>query len=106
MKNSEILIAARAKLATPETWTQGVGARDCMGNATHAGDPDAKCFCTFGAIKAVTGQIVYALPVWQLLNGVAGMNPVAYNDTPGRTHAEVLNMFDRAIALATEAEAA
>ncbi|MGZ8887966.1 MAG: DUF6197 family protein [Halobacteriota archaeon] len=102
MKNSEILIAARAKLDTPEKWTQGACWRDAQGNEPEQPDT-AVCFCTFGAVEAVTDEGYMAHSFLDtVVEGVA--SSIDYNDTLGRKHEEILDMFDKAIALAKQEE--
>lgn len=87
----EILIAARKKIEDPATWTQGKSVREMKGKPTR--------YCSYGAI-ALCADIdteynrfneAYAL-LWNAVQG----SVVQYNNT--HTHAEVLAMFDKAIA--------
>lgn len=109
------LIAARAKIATPETWTQHALARDINDNdkpASHSQannihwggidgrDPFACKFCALGAVQAVTddnGFDAVRLALNRAARELFGMYSIAeINDDYG--HEDVLQCFDRAIA--------
>lgn len=91
----EKLKAARALIE--KGWTQKWFARDAAGDVCNSSSPNAVCWCVIGACHATgipddtiaymarTQKIAY-LPRW--------------NDAPDRTQAEVLALFDKAIALA------
>ncbi len=53
MNSIEILVEARAKIAEPESWTQGADARDRDGNAVEPTDPTAVCWSVKGAFSCV-----------------------------------------------------
>jgi len=85
------LIAARALIDTPERWIKG---------ESRIGD----CFCALGAIGVVSGPgaepglwngcheaLAHAVP-----NG--DLYVARFNDDPDTTHADILALFDRAIA--------
>jgi hypothetical protein len=101
---ADLLIAARAKIASPSTWTQYVSARDADGNAVDARDDAAVCFCAYGAIGAVMSRvdadsIGVSLRASNLLYDyacTAGFAGAAHlNDQSD--HAAVLEMYDSAI---------
>lgn len=105
MTIAEILEAAKAKIANPENWTQGYYAKDENGDELLGNEPDAVCFCGYGAIEAVT-DTVHMGKGWpkeaeDALDAAAGKNFPCFNDE--RTHAEVLAVFDKAIAAAKAA---
>lgn len=110
MTTREILIAARALIATPERWTQGDRARDAAGAPIDPCDPRAVCWCISGALEAadpsgsdMDGFIGAALALEKVIVGLGHRAAIGdFNDAPERTHAEVLAAFDKAIA-ATEA---
>lgn len=85
MKASEILIAARALIDTPEKWVKG---------------RKYGCWCARDAIIAVAPDeprsTNSALATLKRAIGRPGI--VSWNDAPERTHAEVMAAFDRAIA--------
>ena len=107
MTPKEILIAARAKIEAPERWTQGAYAKTAKRNKANPRSPRATCWCILGAVAAVTGDNPNR-PDRAISSGLAAAARVdaynecviEWNDTPGRTHAEVLAAFDRAIAAA------
>ncbi len=93
---------ARALISDPSKWTQGASARDINGIPVGSGDDDAVCWCASGAhIKTVGyGHILRsdsALQDAAQLLGAAGF--VFFNDHPGRTHDQVMWMFDLAVAI-------
>ena len=103
MTTLQILKAARELLSTPERWTKGWSARDAAGNRLATTDPDAVCWCAGGAVERITGgstqsggkaEIVLAivLPDKAICLGL-------WNDAPSTTHADILALYDRAIAL-------
>jgi len=51
MDIKEALINARELIVNG--WTQSYSARDSYGNFVSATDPNAKCFCTLGALERV-----------------------------------------------------
>jgi hypothetical protein len=131
MRVHETLVAARALIATPETWAQGSYARDRLGNGVRVDAPEACCRCAEGAVCTALGVPATplhiedegaALGVFALLRQSAillmkraGVRPrvgyhpdVDLNDgnvlIPGLTpHEAVLAMFDDAISSAIEA---
>lgn len=109
MNTVEILKAARELISDEKRWTQGELARDMFGIYADYDSDDAVCFCSEGAIRRVTitvpsdERLRARQDAWGALNKAAGGNIVTFNE--GRTHSEVLAVFDRAIACA-ESEAA
>ena len=102
MTPADILRAAKARIATPERWTRGTMARDEDGNGVASVSDHACAWCSLGAMEAEAGAStrarVYAI---RALNRAIDNKPIDdWNDAPGRTHAEVLAAFDRAIAIA------
>lgn len=112
MTDAEILRGARKSLEQPEAWTKGVYAFLESGGTTI-------CRCSAGAILHATGANT-------LYSGVADLRAegafalmvkaigfkydetdevivMRWNDSPKRTHREVLAGFDRAIVLAEAA---
>jgi hypothetical protein len=106
---------AREKINTPDKWTKGVYARAADGgdaenldwdevdeNAMWRSDP--VCFCALGAIGArENGPDYYSDEVFNALR-LALPNPyeetATFNDAPETTHADIMALFDRAIAAA------
>lgn len=86
----ENLIAAKALIDTPDKWIKDRFA-------------DGGCFCAAGALKYGSG--FEAGEVWEsaeykaLLAQVPGGRPLpSFNDDPNTTHADIMALFDRAIA--------
>lgn len=104
MKASEILKAAKAKIATPETWTQGVYATDKYANVTTGYDRSATCFCSVGALQSVMHVSREREDAYDILRMAMGRAVPLFNDN--HTHAEVMAKWDEAIALAEAEEAA
>ncbi len=110
MKPSETLIAARKLIERPENWMQGFY-NDVIANDEDS-DKEPSCFCSIGAIHKAAGQnplmvADYSNPAARLLDMVVKENNscwsvTAFNDS--KSHSEVLDMFDKAIALAIEEE--
>jgi hypothetical protein len=85
----EVLQAARALIDTPDKWTQGTyddgEGRRCIVAALDAARNRIPERCAQGTLRATVG----GEPLSQ------------WNDAPGRTHAEVMAAFDRAIEAAS-----
>lgn len=94
----EILKAARELIAKPERWTRGCGARDASGEDVEARSDAAICWCAIGAIVRVSDD--NPVPAEMLLRRVLpdGGFISSFNDS--HDHAEVVALFDRAIASA------
>ena len=92
----ETLKAARQLISDPAKWTQGWFAKNERGFTVSEDHPDACCWCALGAMRKVS-------PSWKgyhqtaaiLMNGSL-LRVSDFNDT--HTHAEVLALFDAAIA--------
>ena len=102
MKPSEVLRAARAKIEKAENWTQGVYARDSFRNPVEPWSQSACAWSVGGALfaaKSRGGEWRRAAKALsdQLPSGVAHVDDI-------RTHAEVLALFDRAIAAEARGE--
>ena len=117
------LIAARKLIENPNQWIKGAIARTARGYECEAESGTARCFCAIGAVRRarhdLTGTPFGSYPtVNRLRDAVQLENPnriegeseclntmtvADYNDRPQTTHADVLALYDRAIA-ATKAE--
>ena len=111
MTTTEILIAARAKIERPQDWIQGRFAVSSLQNKVKPTSRRASCWCALGAIAAITREDPNDVndELYWLLCRAMGLpdNEIAvaaWNDAPGRTHAEVLAVFDRAIEAASIGE--
>lgn len=119
MTTLEILKAARDLLSDEKRWTKGTYARkeayradienhdaepnDIRRLRVRATDKNAVCFCPLGAISQVTTLSPYIIPHHEIraLGFVDACDLFNWNDAPKRTHAEVLQRFDDAIARLT-----
>lgn len=102
MTTLEILRAGRARIE--RGWCQGAFARDANGHDVLSRSPRARAWCTSGAVEfdsrpmsagafAAHVALCAALPADWIEDGAA-----SWNDAPGRTQAEVLALYDAAIA--------
>ena len=108
----QVLVNARARIASPETWCKWHSARDRNGDFCEYHSDAACSFCSVGAIWAaahvlrvgpLAPQGLSAHPVDEattlLAQSVRHVPSVAaFNDAPTTTHADVLKMYDDAIA--------
>lgn len=95
---ADTLRKARALIET-KGWAQGWFAFNASGTRVNPWSPEATMFCAAGAMtEADATSDEYNL----LASGMGTLPPciVGWNDRRGRTKAEVLSAFDRAIALA------
>lgn len=88
-----VLKAARDLISKPENWCQEIAAADANGEACDF--PKAVQFCALGSIYKVCPEKFRRLSRY-LDSLVPSDNIAGYNDT--HTHAEVLAVFDKAIA--------
>lgn len=98
MKTIDILRAAREKISKPGTWTQNATARDADGCQLLAIDPGAVSWCAYGAIIAVSLREGHIAAIESVCRCTGAESLGVWNDRDGRTHAEVLAAFDKAIA--------
>ena len=100
-----VLTEARDLISDPKRWTQGAYARDAHGRQTYWGDPAAVCWCASGAISKATkltpaqsamNRDLVDQAQAELDSAIDHYGVFTFNDS--RTHKEVLEMFDRAIA--------
>jgi hypothetical protein len=92
MTDRELLLALRAKLATPSRWTQMAGARDKRGGCVDVASNQAVCWCLAGACVNQGTFYEFRLLGFQNISQL-----VAWNDAPERTHADVLARIDEAL---------
>lgn len=114
MNTLEILKGARELIAKPEHWTQGTYARDAAGRVAYWADEDACQFCALGAIGKASRKNVWSLELAFVRAVLVAAIPDSvsieeryvptFNDS--HSHAEVLALFDKAIASEEEAVAA
>jgi hypothetical protein len=107
MNTLEVLRETRKLLAGPDGWTQGAYARpEPLHGSVNIFNKRAHCFCLAGAlyraINVTPGENYgneYALIGYARALGFQDENDVvAWNDNLDRTHAEVLERLDTAIA--------
>jgi hypothetical protein len=87
------LQAARALIADPKNWVQGP-------NNDKVFQPPFYCVGT--ALNSIAGFYPDNLKVYNYLelSGIPMLDLIKWNDNPIRTHKEILDIFDKAIALA------
>lgn len=102
-------LALRALMAT--SWTQGALARDAEGHVVSWRSPKAVRFCLVGGIERVLrdratdgSPMCGAVHRWRHLHDSLGafmgeQDLSTWNDAPGRTHADVLALIDRAMGM-------
>lgn len=96
-------------LEKPESWTQGVSARDKNGKYTATSSKDAVCWCLAGAIMRCYGRQFpeeMSTPEAEIAARVGAIDEkirlfvtrtvakdyVTWNDEPHRKHQDVLNL--------------
>ena len=87
-------------LSDPGKWTQGAGARSGNGGVVLGSDVTAVCWCVIGAIGKCYPSNAESLAamhkVWLELNK-NGFDGIAnWNDDPGRTYEEVVEVLRKA----------
>jgi hypothetical protein len=97
MSITETLTQARERIADPSKWTKGAFARNKHGAAVASTDPEAVCWCSFGAITAVE---VLSAESRVFLARILPSNIATWNDHS--SHDQILAGFDLAIAKAKQ----
>lgn len=107
MKTVTVLKKSRALL--DKGWTQGWFAKDENGCHVDYGAHNATYFCIAGAVYRTVG-VATAPGSSDAMDALTAVAPAQYkfslsqyNDAPRRTKAQVLGLFDRAIARLSEA---
>ena len=107
----QALVDARALLADPKHWTQCAIARDSRGDWREPHSSGAVCWCIDGAIQRCTDRGAMAVQDLAILAVAEAIGRrdniwtvVDWNDDDTRSHDEVLDALDRAIARMQEAE--
>jgi hypothetical protein len=102
----DLLTRAQNLIRDPNNWTQDFIARDKIGRPVNVTDPDAVCFCSLGALaraepdpEARAKAKIYLHDAVDHLTG--GWGIATFNDREGRTHEEVMAMWDKARELAS-----
>ena len=102
MTVKELLIAARARITDPATWTRKTLARDATGYPCRAHSDEAVAWCALGSLHIPDTDVKDQMNAYDRLKIVAdgmGGGVVYVNDVLG--HDTVLQMFDLAIEKAT-----
>ena len=99
---NEVDALREARALNEQGWTQGALARDRDGHEVHPCDKIAEAFCMSGAVNAaVADDILLEEKCFDLLQVAIGEEDgfclAQWNDMEGRTQAEVLAAFDKAI---------
>jgi hypothetical protein len=103
-----LLRGARVVLKDATSWTQGGSARDRRGTLLFdGGHADAVCWCLVGALQKADSPQVNdgggVLDALRLLGsvlyarGYVATSVADWNDSPGRTHVDVLKLLDAGI---------
>lgn len=101
MTTAEVLRAAKAKIAARKNWCKGTQAKNSRGDGVPARHPDACKWCVEGALRFVThGQGQPFIDSLRLMSSAVGTDVHVFNDRDGRKHSEIMEAFDKAIALA------
>lgn len=100
----QILRGARELLSDPKKWTKGKLAKNELGLEVNTQDEAAVCYCAMGAIDKLAGNDVvrHSAALSWLIAALPSGNVVLFNDAPETTHADILDLFDKAIELCTE----
>ena len=109
MKPSELLTKAKAVIADPRRWVQGVYAKDAEGQVIGTLSPDAVCWCSLGALE----KVAHEENTYSTHSTAAGYlskvsDECGYSGIPdfndNSSHKIVMRAWDRAIFLAKEDE--
>jgi len=104
---ADVLRAARAKIAEPEHWAKGADALNAAGKWADPLSADAVSWCAIGALGVSGRYWMQACDLMEsLLPDSCDRDVARFNDDPTTTHADILALFDRAIAAAEKAVAA
>jgi hypothetical protein len=79
-------------LAIPERWTIKAPARDLRGLAVLPRDENAVCFCLLGAICKIYSD---ETKIEEKTRGYLRTAICTWNEAPGRTHSEVLELVKK-----------
>ena len=103
MDTKEILIKAKGLIDSPEKWCKGGFAVDINNHIVSVKSESAVCWCAGGATRKFTGMHNWQVGEVALSRfKPSGFNSVfGYNDHPDTTHEDIMNLFDKAIAAAT-----
>ena len=106
----DLLVEALAKISQPDAWTQNAFARLWPdGQIVTAYNPEATCWCSLGVCRSFDQSINRpGMPNRTVIQAQARLNAWTeanhdqrleqFNDTFGRTQAEIVEMFKATIA--------
>lgn len=103
MKTSDILRKAKAHISEPDMWHKGAYSDSDDGDEGESGAIAGQPCCAVGALIFVVGREVPSLVDHlraALPEGKKHYYVAAFNDAPDTTHADIMALFDRAIAAA------
>lgn len=105
MPNLNLETLKNAKTLIENGWCQGSEAKDIDGNIAHNKSRKAVSFCVVGSISRAAHDLGRSINSWQnCFNIFRKANSIisisAFNDHPSMSKEEILQAFDRAIALA------
>lgn len=109
IKEERLLIFARKLISRPQHWTKGSYARDEKGiSLPRECRQFAYCYCAVGATMKAADSLNLSsaaqsarIRLAQVINNSTdslNTSIIDYNDDVERTHAEILELFDNAIA--------
>ena len=88
----------RDRLATPDQWTKGAMARNSRGHETGWAEPDAVCWCLYGAGEREHCSTLAYAALGSVLDEWVGHKRIAeWQDAPYRDLEDVHALIDRAI---------
>lgn len=106
----QVLQKARQIISLPEHWTQGTSCRNKSGDQVGYSSGEAYSYCMGGAVDVAVLELCGHVgddpngAVLDLLSRVtkrkSDLRYIPFNDRSGRTHPEVLEVLDAAIAAA------
>ena len=98
-ETAEVLKKAKALIDAPEKWTKHARARDAERITVDEMAAGACSFCAIGAAaRAAGGNTRVWYPAVEALSRETPREVVCLNDDPLTTHAEIMHLYDRAIA--------
>lgn len=107
----EVLRKGRKEIEDPTHWIKGEAAATAEGAPVDPTDPRAVCFCAIGSVRKYSTEpsgrgMINTYPGLKAMAALRAAIPSeapalripTFNDNPKTTHADILALFDRAIA--------
>lgn len=94
-----VLDLAADKIEPKEAWVQRAFAINAFGKPTDGYDPNATCWCAYGALQSVAYHGFLLDDAARVLTSIVGCIP-DWNDAPERTQPEVVAALRNAATLA------